>query len=65
MSVEHKDASFYKFDVDKTPELAQELSIKAMPTFLFYKNGEEARKVIGGPKKKITDAFKELNEATE
>jgi thioredoxin 1 len=60
MSKENTDVAFYKFDVDKTPELAQELGIKAMPTFIFFKDGEEVKKILGGHKKKISDAVKEL-----
>jgi thioredoxin 1 len=60
MSTENKEAAFYKFDVDKTPDLAQELGIKAMPTFIFFKNGEEVKKIIGADKKKIGEAVQEL-----
>jgi len=60
MSTENKEAAFYKFDVDKTPDLAQELSIRAMPTFIFFKNGEEVKKIVGIDKKKIGDAVQEL-----
>jgi len=60
MSKDNTEAAFYKFDVDKTPELAQELGIKAMPTFIFFKDGEEVKKIVGGDKKKIDEAVKEL-----
>jgi thioredoxin 1 len=61
MSKEHTDTAFYKFDVDESPDIAQELSIKAMPTFVFFKNGEEVKKVIGTDKKKLEDAIVQLN----
>jgi len=32
----YKDATFFKLDVDKVPDAAQELGIRAMPTFLFF-----------------------------
>jgi thioredoxin 1 len=60
LSTENKEALFYKFDVDKTPELAQELGVRAMPTFFFFKDGEEVRKIIGADKKKITETVEEL-----
>jgi thioredoxin 1 len=60
MSKDNTEAAFYKFDVDNTPDLAQELGIQAMPTFLFFKNGEEVKKIIGGDKKKIDEAVMEL-----
>ncbi|KAM0265137.1 hypothetical protein ACHAQJ_000290 [Trichoderma viride] len=45
---EFKDkVHFVKFDVDELPELSQELGIRAMPTFLFFKNGEKVDEMIG------------------
>ncbi len=38
---------FVKFDVDEIPELAQELGIRAMPTFLFFKGGNKADEMVG------------------
>ncbi|QKX58465.1 uncharacterized protein TRUGW13939_05589 [Talaromyces rugulosus] len=39
--------SFVKFDVDDSPDVAQELGIRAMPTFLLFKNGEKVGEVVG------------------
>jgi thioredoxin 1 len=38
---------FFKFDVDALPNLAQENGIRAMPTFLYFKNGEKIKEVVG------------------
>jgi len=46
-SDEHTDVDFVKFDVDESPDVAQELGIRAMPTFLFFKNGEKIHEVVG------------------
>jgi thioredoxin 1 len=46
-SEEHTDVDFVKFDVDESPDVAQELGIRAMPTFLFFKNGEKITEVVG------------------
>ncbi|KAI0442578.1 thioredoxin-like protein [Xylaria telfairii] len=42
-----KDVYFVKVDVDKLPDLSQELSITAMPTFIAFKDGELNGKFIG------------------
>ncbi|KAL7932926.1 thioredoxin-like protein [Trichoderma chlorosporum] len=45
---EFKDkVHFVKFDVDELPELSRELGIRAMPTFLFYKNGDKVDEMVG------------------
>ena len=46
---------FSKIDVDNDEyqELCDDFSIQAMPTFLFYKNGLEIEKIVGGDKDKI------------
>jgi len=41
------NARFYKVDVDAVPDVAQELGIRAMPTFKLFKNGEEFETVVG------------------
>ena len=46
-SKQYSDARFYKVDVDELPDVAQELGIRAMPTFKFFKNGEEVQSVMG------------------
>ncbi|MCJ1354767.1 MAG: Cytoplasmic thioredoxin isoenzyme 2 [Icmadophila ericetorum] len=40
-------ARFYKLDVDECPDVAQELGVNAMPTFLFFKKGEKVGEVVG------------------
>ena len=40
-------AIFAKFDVDEVPDLAVELGIRAMPTFLLFKKGEKAGELVG------------------
>jgi len=53
----YKDAvEFYKIDVDEVPDVAQELNIRAMPTFLVFKNGEKVEEVVGANEKAIRAA---------
>lgn len=46
-SEEYADAYFIKLDVDEVPDVAQELGIRAMPTFFVYKDGEKSKEVVG------------------
>lgn len=45
---EFKDKIYFaKFDVDAVPDLAQELGVRAMPTFLVFKDGEKVDEFVG------------------
>ncbi|KAA8905000.1 putative thioredoxin [Sphaerosporella brunnea] len=46
-SQDYPDVSFYKLDVDEVPDVAQELGVRAMPTFCFFKGGEKIQEVVG------------------
>ncbi|KAF2871768.1 thioredoxin-like protein [Massariosphaeria phaeospora] len=54
----YPDARFYKIDVDEVPDVAQELGIRAMPTFLLFKNGEKVGEVVGANPKALEAAIK-------
>lgn len=47
MSKTYGGARFYKVDVDEVPDVAQELDIRAMPTFKLFKDGDEFETVVG------------------
>ena len=38
---------FSEFDVDKSPELTQQLNVVSLPTFIFIKNKKEVGRIIG------------------
>lgn len=59
---EFKDkVHFVKFDVDELPGLSQELGIRAMPTFLFYKNGQKVDEMVGANPPMLLQNLKKLN----
>ena len=59
MSDNYTDARFYKVDVDEIPEVAQEWSVRAMPTFLLFKDGEKAGEVVGANPAALEAAIKQ------
>ncbi|CAG8949145.1 hypothetical protein HYFRA_00004767 [Hymenoscyphus fraxineus] len=46
-SDEFPSIHFVKIDVDEVPDVAQELGVRAMPTFLIFKDGEKVGEVVG------------------
>ena len=63
-SENYPNAKFYKLDVDEVPDVAQELGIRAMPTFLLFKGGEKVGEVVGANPKALEAAIKQhLGEA--
>ncbi|OJD40534.1 thioredoxin [Diplodia corticola] len=53
------NAKFYKLDVDEVPDVAQELGIRAMPTFLLFKGGEKVGEVVGANPKALETAIRQ------
>lgn len=58
-SEEYPAAKFFKVDVDEASDVAQELGIRAMPTFLFFKNGEKVGEVVGANPRAIEATIKQ------
>lgn len=59
-SEEYSKARFYKVDVDELPDVAQELGVRAMPTFIFFKDGQKVKSVVGADPVALEDTIKEL-----
>jgi thioredoxin 1 len=55
----YTDARFYKLDVDEVPDVAQELSVRAMPTFMLFKDGEKVGEVVGANPNALENAIKQ------
>ncbi|KAF3904692.1 Thioredoxin-1 [Orbilia brochopaga] len=47
LAEEHTDANFVKVDVDEVADVAAECGIRAMPTFMIFRNGEKVTEVVG------------------
>lgn len=55
----YEDVDFYKIDVDETSDVSSELGIRAMPTFLLFKNGEKIAEVVGANPAAVKKAIEE------
>ncbi|OBZ88426.1 Thioredoxin-1 [Choanephora cucurbitarum] len=49
----YTDAVFVKVDVDSLKDVAAEYQIRAMPTIMFFKNGQKLGEVVGADLKEI------------
>jgi thioredoxin 1 len=58
-SDEYPNVYFIKLDVDEVSDVAQELGIRAMPTFLIFKNGEKVGEVVGANPPALKAAIEE------
>ncbi|KAI0964569.1 hypothetical protein AcW1_001360 [Taiwanofungus camphoratus] len=47
LSEQFSHADFYKVDVDDQQEISQEVGIRAMPTFVAFKNGSKLKEIVG------------------
>ncbi|KAF7722383.1 Thioredoxin domain-containing protein 2 [Apophysomyces ossiformis] len=54
-ATENQHIVFLKVNVDDAAEISQDVGIRAMPTFLFYKDGEKVNEIVGANKAKIVE----------
>ncbi|PWZ00283.1 thioredoxin [Testicularia cyperi] len=53
---------FYKVDVDEQQQIASEVGIQAMPTFVAFHKGQAVKKVVGANPGALQNALKEISE---
>ncbi|KAJ5312081.1 hypothetical protein PENANT_c011G00812 [Penicillium antarcticum] len=59
-SEQYPEIKFYTFDVDKVPDLSAELGVRAMPTFMLFKDGQKFSEVVGAAPPAIEQAIQSL-----
>ncbi|KAI9051682.1 hypothetical protein LZ554_004724 [Drepanopeziza brunnea f. sp. 'monogermtubi'] len=64
-SEEFPHAHFTKLDVDEVPDVAQELGVRAMPTFIVFKGGEKIKEVVGANPQALKLAIQDSVEGGE
>ncbi|ORX53154.1 thioredoxin TrxA [Hesseltinella vesiculosa] len=55
---EYTNVVFAKVDVDEASDIAAEVGVRAMPTFLFFRNGNKVDEVVGANFANIVTAIK-------
>lgn len=60
---EFANVRFYKLDVDEVSDVAQELGVRAMPTFLIFKDGQKVGEVVGANPQALEAAVRKEVEA--
>ncbi|KAG8900136.1 hypothetical protein FRC00_014303 [Tulasnella sp. 408] len=51
-------AEFYKVDVDEASDVSSEVGIKAMPTFMIFKDGEKLGELVGADDEELENLLK-------
>jgi len=62
-SEEFPSVHFTKIDVDDVPDVAQELGIRVMPTFMIFKGEEKIGEVVGANPKALQAAIQKVVDA--
>ncbi|TAQ83081.1 hypothetical protein B7494_g8596 [Chlorociboria aeruginascens] len=64
-SDEFPSAHFVKIDVDEVPDVAQELGIRAMPTFIIFKGEEKVDEIVGANPQALRAAIEKATAGDE
>jgi len=62
LSKEFNQNNFLKVDVDEVSEVAAEVGVRAMPTFMVFRKGEKVAEVVGANPAALKAAVQKANE---
>ena len=62
LAKKYTSTRFYKLDVDDVPDVAHELGVRAMPTFLLFKDGKKVGEVVGANKQALEAAVQKYDD---
>lgn len=60
LDAQYPDIKFFKLDIEAVPEIASELEVSTVPTFIFFNDGKVVNIVRGAAPPKIKAALDEL-----
>ena len=60
LSKTYSSIQFLKVDVDQSDELAEQFSIRAMPTFVFLVDGQVVQKIEGADLRGIAETLEQM-----
>lgn len=63
LATQKPNVTFLKVDVDEAQDIAQQYRISAMPTFVFFKNGEEVERIQGADYNRLKSLVDSLGTA--
>ncbi|KAI5120802.1 hypothetical protein M0805_002429 [Coniferiporia weirii] len=58
---ENSSLEFYKVDVDAVPDVAEEVGIKAMPTFMVFKESQKVEELVGANPSNLANLIAKTN----
>ncbi|RLL98919.1 hypothetical protein CFD26_106537 [Aspergillus turcosus] len=53
------DVGFYKVDADEQDRIAQEVGIRAMPTFMVFKDGQKINELVGANPQQLENLLRD------
>ena len=58
----YPDVTYLKLNVDDEDDLAEDLEISSLPTFLFYHRGVQLHKMLGANLEKLVNTIRDLRD---